>query len=211
MSKFMLNGNRDKKNEKNRGDNGFTLLETAVASLIILVGLVSTANLFVLAALNNQASKQTTLATTIAKRKMENLLSLPLAGVASAPVAYSGSMNATTGALTPAAGCTENYFVDFDRSITTPNSPNGGTANVVTQKGTNRIQVADPNLPNGGAFYQGQPPTYQVSWVVLPDNAATPLPGLRRIIVRAIAVRGAKTGNARTEEATISTIRTPAT
>jgi type II secretory pathway pseudopilin PulG len=131
-----------RKTKQSLSENGFTLLETAMASLIILVGLVSISNLFVIAILNNQASKQTTIATSIAKRKMENLLSLPLTGPGSDQLAYSGSIS-NTGVITPDPGRSQNYFVDFDRK-----DQNGAII-----KGTGRIQVADVNLPNGGRFY----------------------------------------------------------
>jgi type II secretory pathway pseudopilin PulG len=195
-----------KKSKQRLSEYGFTLLETAMASMIILVGLVSVSNLFVLAILNNQSSKQTTIATSIAKRKMENLLSLPLTGPGSDQLAYSGSISGT-GVITPDPGKSQNYYVDFDRK---------DQVNGIIIKGTGRIQVADASLPNGGGFYPNQPVTYRVDWVVLPDNVITgglpSLPRLRRITVRAVALRGATLGtSAAPEEAVICTIRTPST
>jgi Tfp pilus assembly protein PilV len=84
---------------------GFTLTEAALASVIMMVGLLSVAQLFALAALHNQSSKQTTIATSLAHRKLEQLLSVPLN---SAMVAYGGSL----GASTATSGYVENYYVD---------------------------------------------------------------------------------------------------
>jgi Tfp pilus assembly protein PilV len=85
--------------------SGFTLTEVALASVIMMVGLMSIAQLFALAALHNQSAKQTTLATSLAHRKIEQLLSVPLN---SAIIAYGGSL----GASASTAGYVENYYVD---------------------------------------------------------------------------------------------------
>ena len=88
-----------------REQAGFTLAEVAMASVIMMVGLLSMAQLFALSALHNQSSKQTTIATSLAHRKLEQLLSVPLN---SAMIAYGGSLGAS-GATT---GYVENYYVD---------------------------------------------------------------------------------------------------
>jgi Tfp pilus assembly protein PilV len=90
-----------------RGEAGFTLLETAVAAMIMLVGLLSAAQLFVLAALYNNSSKQTTLATSLAHRKLEELLAQP---IDSALLAYGGSL--TSNATVGSTNYFESYFVD---------------------------------------------------------------------------------------------------
>ena len=84
---------------------GFTLAEVAMASVIMMVGLLSMAQLFALSALHNQSAKQTTIATSLAHRKLEQLLSVPLN---SAMIAYGGSL----GASSSTAGYVENYYVD---------------------------------------------------------------------------------------------------
>lgn len=195
-----------KKRQKGKrpSEQGFTLLETAVASMIILVGLMSTANMFVLAVLNNQASKQTTLATSLAKRKMEYLLSIPLAD---AQLNLGGSVTATT------ASYSEEYFVDSDRVVS------GATV-----KGTWAIRIKDTTKTNDNAFYVGQPTSYEVRWAVQADSAVDtvtglPLPSwpdLKRITVRALAKKSALKGNgvsgansAQAEDARLSTIRIP--
>ena len=189
---------------KKKSEQGFTLLETAVASMIILVGLVSTANLFVLAVLNNQASKQTTLATSLAKRKMEYLLSIPLGETA---LNLGGSVDATT------TNYSEEYFVDNDR-----------VENGVKVKGTWEVRIKDTTKANDNAFYVGQITSYEVRWLVQSDSVTdtvagvtTPRwPDLKRITVRAMAKKSALQGNgvsgansAQVEDARLSTIRIP--
>jgi len=94
-----------RKTQSKSAQSGFTLVETALASVIMLVGLLTVAQLFVLAALYNQSSKQTTLAASLAHRKIEQLLAVPLN---SALIAYGGSL----GASNTTAGYFENYYVD---------------------------------------------------------------------------------------------------
>lgn len=193
-----------KQKMKKKSEQGFTLLETAVASMIILVGLVSTANLFVLAVLNNQASKQTTLATSLAKRKMEYLLSIPLGETA---LNLGGSVDATT------TNYSEEYFVDNDR-----------VENGVKVKGTWEVRIKDTTKANDNAFYVGQITSYEVRWLVQSDSVTdtvagvtTPRwPDLKRITVRAMAKKSALQGNgvsgansAQVEDARLSTIRIP--
>lgn len=88
-----------------RQQAGFTLAEVALASVVMMVGLLSMAQLFALSALHNQSAKQTTMATSLAHRKLEQLLSVPLN---SAMIAYGGSL----GASASTAGYVENYYVD---------------------------------------------------------------------------------------------------
>ena len=189
---------------KRTSEQGFTLIETAVASMIILVGLMSTANLFVLAVLNNQASKQTTLATSLAKRKMEYLLSIPLA---EASLNLGGSVDTTT------TNYSEEYFVDSDRVV------NGAKV-----KGTWGVRIKDTTKTNNNAFYANQQTSYEVRWVVQADSvtdlvSGVQVPrwsGLKRVTVRALAKNSALKGNgvsgsyaAQAEDARLSTIRIP--
>jgi hypothetical protein len=89
--------------------SGFTLIETTVASLILMVGLLSIAQVFALAALYNQSSKQTTIATSLAHRKMEQLLGVPLD---SNLVQLGGSLTANQANSANSANYWENYQVD---------------------------------------------------------------------------------------------------
>ena len=54
---------------------GFTLVEALVATLVIGVGLVAVLSLFPLTARSNKSAEQTSLASTVAKAKLEDLVS----------------------------------------------------------------------------------------------------------------------------------------
>ena len=186
------------------GQTGFTLLETAVAAMVIGVGIMSIMNLFILATLNNQSSKQATIANNLARRRMEFLLATSPTSTA---LAYGGTLSNGNTNLT--AGYNEFYYVDHDRLV-----------NGVLVKGTGEVKVQTTN-PVFNGFYTGQQPTYVVSWQIQPDNVLVggnpELPGLKRISVRAEALNAALVGNGastanggpKKESTTLSTIRTP--
>lgn len=178
---------------------GFTLLETTVAAMIMMVGLLGVMQLFAIAALYNKSSKQTTIASSIAKRQIEQLLSMPIPPAAEPPpLGYGGAI----GSAAAMPGYTKNFYVDFDR--------NG-------VKGTRQVSEAE--------WYPGQEASYIATWRVEPDNitANNPLTGVvepvmlgvRRITVRVDATQaalvgaGGTGGSPKAESAQISTIRSP--
>ncbi len=185
-------------------ERGFTLLETAAATMIMTIGLMAIMQLFVLSMVYNKSSTQTTIAATLAKRQMERLLALPLPSAAEpAPLGYGGQL----GNANKVTGYFENYYVDFDR--------NG-------QKGTMRLSSTP--------FFDGQAISYVVTWRVEQDNVTVldpvtntqvpALPGLRRITIQSEATQAGMKGNTMAgtnggvatqtpESAQISTIRTP--
>lgn len=186
-------------------DSGFTLLETAAATMIMSVGLMAIMQLFVLSMVYNKSSTQTTIASTLAKRQMERLLALPLPpSTEPAPLGFGGRLGNDANKV---VGYFENYYVDFDR--------NG-------QKGTMRLSSTP--------FFSGQEVSYVVTWIVERDNVTVldpatntqvpALPGLRRITVKAEATQAGMQGNMMSaangaaitqtrESAQLSTIRTP--
>lgn len=187
--------------KQQRAESGFTLLETAIAGMVMLVGLLGIMQLFALSVIYNKSAKQTTLASTIAKRKIEQLIAMSIPDPSEPPpLGYGGAL----GMANAVTGYSENYYVDFDR--------NG-------VKGTMQIQ----NTP----WYSGQPVSYVVTWKVEQDNITVndpvsglpvpEMPGLRRITVRAEATQSALVGNGvnsgankpQAESAVLSTIRTP--
>lgn len=195
--------NFDKTSTTNE-QRGFTLLETAAASMIMLIGMTAVMQLFALSIVYNKSSTQTTMAATLAKQQMEKLLAQALPTTAEvAPLGYGGALGDTS----KVTGYFQNYYVDFDR--------NG-------QKGTMRMSATP--------FYSGQAISYVVTWKVEQDNVTVtdpvtsqPVPalaGLRRITVRAEATQSGLQGNSQSrgagqastltpETAQISTIRTP--
>jgi Tfp pilus assembly protein PilV len=62
----------------NRADDGSTLVEVLVATLVLVTGVLGVAQLFLTAAATNAAARDTTIATTLAAQKVEQLLSTDL-------------------------------------------------------------------------------------------------------------------------------------
>jgi hypothetical protein len=57
---------------------GFSLIEAVIAALILMIGIVFVAQLFVAAIRQNQTSRQATHATAIAQSKLEELNAMPI-------------------------------------------------------------------------------------------------------------------------------------
>lgn len=164
-------------------EGGFTLLETSVAAMIMLIGLLSAAQLFAVAALFNHSSKQTTLATSLAHRKMEQLLAQPLD---SALVNYGGSLTSDTQDVGATTNFYEDYYVD-------PTTKQVSTSPFFTgQPATYHVRwqiTADPGSP---------------------QMAGLRVISVRAEATRAGMVgAGAGSGSAAKEVAELTTIRTP--
>lgn len=71
---------------------GFTLIEAAIAALVLLVAIVFVAQLFVTAMQQNRTSRQYTHATAIAQSKVEELNAMPLERLA-----YGGNLGPNDG------------------------------------------------------------------------------------------------------------------
>ncbi len=66
-------------------ERGFSLLEALIASVILVVALVSLAHLFGLAIRSNIAARSTTTATVLAQQKLEELRGLTWTGLRQSP------------------------------------------------------------------------------------------------------------------------------
>lgn len=196
-----------KRKTQKRGESGFSLLETAVASMVMLVGLMGVMQLFVISALYNNSSRQTTVASMVAKRVIEQLISAPFPTTEVAPLGYTDNpTNLTIEQLLQAnktvAGYNQNFYVRY-RDV------NGGNG---------AMEVATT------PFTTNQPVDYVASWVVRPDNVTQVVsgvtvpvyPNMRIITVRVEATKAALKGTGasgttspQVETATMSTIRTP--
>jgi hypothetical protein len=64
------------KSHSSNGEAGFSLAETVVATALLATAIVSTAQMFALAARSNLASQRTSFTTTLAEEKMEQLRGL---------------------------------------------------------------------------------------------------------------------------------------
>jgi type II secretory pathway pseudopilin PulG len=62
-------------------EDGFSLIETLIAAMLVIVALASLAQLFVIAVAANRAAGSVTLATILAREKMEEIISIDEDGV----------------------------------------------------------------------------------------------------------------------------------
>ena len=104
--------------ENNEG--GFTIIEVAIASIIMMIGLVFLATLFTLSMAQNRHVKQGTTATALAQQKLEELNSIE----------PSDKRLSVGGGLDEASKKTSYYdtlYVDAITGEVTPILPAGGT------------------------------------------------------------------------------------
>lgn len=59
-----------------KNENGFTIIEVAISSVITMVGLIFLATLFTLAMSQNRLTKQHTTTTALAQKKLEELMAI---------------------------------------------------------------------------------------------------------------------------------------
>ena len=74
-----------------RGDEGFTLVETSIALMILLIVSLSVAGLFVYAVKNNTGGENRVLAAAVAQQHLERLRDVPFDNLAAAVTATGGS------------------------------------------------------------------------------------------------------------------------
>jgi prepilin-type N-terminal cleavage/methylation domain-containing protein len=63
--------------DERAGERGFTLIETLVAIVILVFGLMAVTNLLLVAATNNSVANQSSAATAVASERMEGLKQVP--------------------------------------------------------------------------------------------------------------------------------------
>lgn len=101
-------------------ESGFTVLETAIASVITMTSLVFLAGLFTLGMAQNRLVKQYTTAVALAQQKLEELNSIET----------SDTRMAVGGGMTDATkqnGYSDTVYVDPDTGTITTNIPRGTT------------------------------------------------------------------------------------
>ena len=106
-------------------EKGFTLIEVAIAAVIMTVGLVFLASLFTLAIAQNRFVKQSTTTTMLAQQKLEELIALERldsTGKPDARLTIGGELNDSK----KAQGYYDNVYVD-DKGKVTTTAPAGDT------------------------------------------------------------------------------------
>jgi prepilin-type N-terminal cleavage/methylation domain-containing protein len=119
------------KHKSNNGERGFTLIETTIASLVMLIGALACSSLFVFSVHNNVGGGERALAMAVAQQQLEQIRS----------VAFEDStLNAGTTSSTVRTG-ERNYTVE--RTVTSDTNSDGSarqlkriTITVTPQAGT---------------------------------------------------------------------------
>lgn len=97
-----------------RANAGSTLIEVLVATLVLVSGVLTMAQLFLLAAATNTAARDTTIAVTLAAQKVEELISTDLADAIGRVdhVDASGHVLSTSESLPAGAAYTRRWSIE---------------------------------------------------------------------------------------------------
>jgi type II secretory pathway pseudopilin PulG len=122
---------------------GFTLIETMISIVVLVVGLIGVVNLFIVASTSNFTANQTTAAAALASEQLETLKAIPFT-----TLVVGGSL---TNDLSPAATCPGNA-ANFSCS---ENVPAAGYGRVrlrwtVTDRGPGKVGIEVEALPQTG-------------------------------------------------------------
>ena len=135
------------------GERGFTLAETAIAMLIMMIASVSVVSLFTYAIKYNTGAKDRELSMAVAQKRIEWLRSLPFDDTTRAvPYHYPDASNATAGGLaaTAANGVSETATVaGRNYTVVTTITNDGGVANDVSTVKTIKVRVTPSGADTG--------------------------------------------------------------
>jgi type II secretory pathway pseudopilin PulG len=139
---------------------GFTILELAVATVVLLVGIISVVELVPASLQNNSNNRQDTEATVIGQRIVEQLALQPLKSTS-----FVDSDGNTLNLGSGAAGFAGSPLVAGSAKIDFTGAAVNGY----------NLQYVDPNNPNSG--------TYNVRWAVVTTANGGGTPTAKRFIV----------------------------
>jgi prepilin-type N-terminal cleavage/methylation domain-containing protein len=148
-------------------EQGFTLIELAIATAVLLFGVVAVMQLVPSAMMTNQANRYDTTSVVIAQRYLDEMTAQPLsAATMNDPIC--GAMSLGAGAAgTSVMSPNATYLVMFNGFATTDFTQ--------TAVAGYSCKYADPESPTGG--------TYQVRWgVVVKENAGGQIISKRYVI-----------------------------
>jgi len=92
----MMNSGKDKANDRRKSQRGFTLIETAVSMVVMMIVGLGAASLFVFALGNNNNARDRELSMAVAQQQMERLRSTKFANMASTLQATGGADKTVT-------------------------------------------------------------------------------------------------------------------
>lgn len=124
---------RNSQNKNNESQRGFTLIETTISLLVMMVGSLAISSLFLFSSQNNVGGGERALAMAVAQQELEQLRS----------VAYEDATLAAGTTNTTVTNGSRTYAVEKVVAIET--NDGGGSRNLKTITITVTPQVAGPN------------------------------------------------------------------
>jgi hypothetical protein len=148
-----------------REDSGFSILEMVIASAIMMVGIVSVVQLVPVSLQLNAGNRLDTLATVIAQRELDQMLSQPLA--VNAFTDTDGRVISLGGAGSPGAAVVPDAQGAEQIDFSAPLPATGFFISAYQDRN-------DPNFPNGA--------TFELRWAVIPQTKGSRIISKRIII-----------------------------
>lgn len=176
-----------KRNINPHHEAGFTLVESVIAMLVTVVGLVSIAGMFTVAMKTNASSRNMTTATTFAQDKLEQLGAVSFqrlvdpSKMSNNPNSHGSDDAYIVGNLEQDAAAKDGTFY-YDKIILAGRDDiePEGTVTVINPNGTAETRRPDGTITNANPFPQGRV-TYSRRWVIMSSNEENP--GDRRLTI----------------------------
>lgn len=169
-----------KRNINSQGEAGFTLVESVIAMLVTVVGLVSIAGMFTVAMKTNASSRNMTTATTFAQDKLEQLGAISFqrlvdpAKMKNNPNSHGSDDAYIVGSLDQDASGSDGSFY-YDKIILAGRDDiePEGTVTVINPNGTAETRRPDGQITNTNPFPSDRV-TYSRRWVIMSSNEDNP-------------------------------------
>ena len=185
--KAMTSPNR---NINSQGEAGFTLIESVIAMLVTVVGLVSIAGMFTVAMKTNASSRNMTTATTFAQDKLEQLGAISFQRLVDPskmnnnPNSHGSDDAYIVGNLEQdTTGKDGSFYYDKIILAGRDDIEPEGTVTVINPNGTAETRRPDGSITNTNPFPADRV-TYVRRWVIMSSNETNPADRRLTIAVR---------------------------
>ena len=169
---------------------GFTLIESVIAMLVTVVGLVSIAGMFTVAMKTNASSRNMTTATTFAQDKLEQLGAISFQRLVDPskmnnnPNSHGSDDAYIVGNIEQdATGRDGSFYYDKIILAGRDDIEPEGTVTVVNPNGTAETRRPDGTITNNNPFPAGRV-TYSRRWVIMSSNEDNPADRRLTVAVR---------------------------
>ncbi|HST21183.1 MAG TPA: hypothetical protein VLR90_08710 [Blastocatellia bacterium] len=178
------------RNINSQGEAGFTLIESVIAMLVTVVGLVSIAGMFTVAMKTNASSRNMTTATTFAQDKLEQLGAISFQRLVDPskmnnnPNSHGSDDAYIVGNLEQdTTGKDGSFYYDKIILAGRDDIEPEGTVTVINPNGTAETRRPDGSITNTNPFPTDRV-TYSRRWVIMSSNEDNPADRRLTIAVR---------------------------